>query len=85
VSQKLKSLEAAESGIADVIDLLAQMLASAADDIERAHQMIAKVNIILAKIEPVHHAKTAKLTLMTARSIQAQKLEAEKRSELEKI
>ena len=51
------TLEAKEITIADSIKTSNQVLASAIDQIERAHEMISRANVLLSKAEPVCKAK----------------------------
>jgi len=56
VSLELKSLEAEEITLVNAIEASNQALASANDQIENARQMIARVNILLSKAEPVRES-----------------------------
>ena len=71
--------------VANDIKISNQALTTAIDQIQRAKDIIARVNTLLSKADLVRQTKTAWLEEMTTRSIQIQQQEVEKRSALKEI
>jgi len=70
LSQELKSLEAREAEVAEMMPVSSEALDDARDQIKKVKEMIEKSNIILSKAEPENQAETILLEEMTAKSIQ---------------
>ena len=83
VAQDLKCLEAEEYDIAEAIEVAQQKMVFTYEEIGKARQMIVKAQAVLARDKPTHAAETAKLPLLTARSIHLQEQKREKVKELE--
>jgi len=77
-SQELKSLEAENIKIADVIDASNNALADAKEQLEKAEAMIKRANLLMSRAGPVRAEETARLEQLSAQSDQVLKLEAEK-------
>ena len=83
VAHDLKCFEAEENIVVEAIQIAQQKMVSTSKEKEKARQIIAKAQAVLSKAELTHAAETAKLSLLTARSIHIQKEERKKATELE--
>jgi len=81
--QEIKWLEIEENDVAEAVEVSQQKIIASSKEIATTRQMIKKVQEILARAEQMHATETAKLTLLTTRSVHIQEQEVEKAWELE--
>ena len=81
----MKSLKVKEVKLADAIKASNNALGSTKDQIERAHEMISKANLLLSRAEPVRVVGTAQLEQLIVESNQVHQLEEEEEAALAEI
>ena len=85
ISSDLKSLEIKKVEIGDVIDASNSALLDAEDKIEKAKEMIKKVNLLLSKAEPVRLEEITRLEQLRAQNDEVLQQELAQRATLAEI
>ena len=85
ISSDLKSLEIRKVEIGDAIDASNSAFLDTEDKIEKAKEMIKKVNLLLSKAEPVHLEEIAQLEQLKAQNDEVLQQELAQRATLIEI